>query len=411
MKRILLVAGLALAGDVRAQTTSNLPSTETSSTTQGLPTTQTQAAPPPGQRGGWYPGMPLPPPEKPAGAADDKEKKRTGLFVNDEGGGEVGDFAAENMPAGPPPDTHVVVKGDTLWDLSARYYRNAWGWPKLWALNPQITNPHWIYPGDLVRLVTPGGAPAAVPTAAADTGPRRIQGGAPRGPNGVFLRQTGFVEPGELKQAGRIVGSKEEKLMLGTLDEAYVDYTKEKPFQVGERYTVYHPTFAVKHPVTGKVLGHMVEILGEAEVRAVTDGHIARVGIVDSVDPIGRGDLVGPLRRQFKVVPSVTNKADHLGVVVTTLQPRDLIATEHILFIDIGKDEGVEIGNRFQVTRRGDGYIPLLAKGPVDDKRYPRENIAELIVVDLRDHLSTGIVTKSIKETRVGDRVEARRGY
>src|SRR5439155_20460009 len=143
VKRILLVAGLALAGDVRAQTTSNLPSSETSSGTQGLPTTETQAAPPPCQRGGWYPGMPLPPPEKPAGAADDKEKKRTGLFVNDEGGGEVGDFAAENMPAGPPPDTHVVVKGDTLWDLSARYYRNAWGWPKLWALNPQITNPHW----------------------------------------------------------------------------------------------------------------------------------------------------------------------------------------------------------------------------------------------------------------------------
>jgi hypothetical protein len=225
------------------------------------------------------------------------------------------------------------------------------------------------------------------------------------------LRQTGFVEPGELKQAGKIIGSKEEKLMLGTLDEAYVDFTKEKPFQVGERYTIYHPTFAVKHPVTGKLLGHMVEILGEGEVRAVTDGHIAKVSIIDSLDPIERGFLVGPLRRQFKVVPPSTNKSDLTGVVVTTLQPRSLIGTEHIVFLDRGKEDGVEIGNRFQVTRRGDGYIPILAKGPVDDRRFPRENIAEIIVVDLREHLSTGIVTSSVKEARPGDRVESRRGY
>jgi LysM repeat protein len=402
VKRILLVAGLALAGDVRAQGMSD------------LPTTPTQPSPPPGQQGGWYPGMPLPQPARPGAAApDDKgEKKRSGFFAGDDGNDTAGEVSvAEGTgPGGPPPDTHVVQKGDTLWDLSARYYRNAWGWPKLWSYNPQITNPHWIYPGDVVRLVAPGGAVATPMPAPVEQGPRKIQG-RPRGPNGVFLRQTGFVEPGELKQAGKIVGSKEEKLMLGTLDEAYVDFTKEKPFQVGERYTIYHPTFAVKHPVTGKLLGHMVEILGEGEVRAVTDGHIAKVSIIDSLDPIERGFLVGPLRRQFKVVPPSTNKSDMIGVVVTTLQPRSLIGTEHIVFLDRGKEDGVEIGNRFQVTRRGDGYIPILAKGPVDDRRFPRENIAEIIVVDLREHLSTGIVTSSVKEARPGDRVESRRGY
>ncbi|MDB4970614.1 MAG: Peptidoglycan-binding lysin domain protein [Myxococcales bacterium] len=408
MKRLLLVFGLALmTTDAQAQSTSNLPSTETQSGSQGLPTTQTQPAPPPGQQGGWYPGMPLPPPARAAAAAPDAkgEKKRTGLDITEDP--DVGEVSMAE--SGPPPDTHVVVKGDTLWDLSARYYRNAWGWPKLWSYNPQITNPHWIYPGDIVRLSAPGTA-VATATPTPNEGPRRIQG-MPRGPNGVFLRQTGFVEPGELKKAGTIVGSKEEKIMLGTLDEAYVGFPKEKPFQVGERYTIYHPTFAVKHPVTGKLLGHMVEILGEGEVRAVTNGHIARVTVIDSIDPIERGFLVGPLRRQFKVVPPSINKSDQIGVVVTTMQPRDLIGTEHIVFLDLGKSEGVEIGNRFLVTRRGDGYIPILAKGPVDDKRFPRETVAEIIIVDLREHLATGVVTKSTKETRVGDRVEARRGF
>jgi hypothetical protein len=180
---------------------------------------------------------------------------------------------------------------------------------------------------------------------------------------------------------------------------------------VGERYIIYHPTSVVKHPLTGKTLGSMVEIFGEGEIRAVTDGRIARVAIVDSTNPIERGWLIGPLRRQFKIVDAKTDKSDQTGVIVATLQPRNLIGSENIVFVDRGKDDGVELGNRFTVVRRGDGYQPVLAKGPVDDRRFPRETIAEILVVDLRDHLATGYVLKSIKEARVGDRVEARKGF
>lgn len=403
MKRVVLVIAVGWTFAGRAQEMSNLPST-TMSTSPPSSTPGAPASP-------YYPGMPQPQPQAPAGVAKsgDKEKARAGIILND-------DFSdadeLSSAPGGPPevvPETHVVQKGDTLWDLSARFYRNAWAWPKLWSYNPAITNPHWIYPGDLIRIAPPGGGPPPAPAQAASQ-PQRIQG-PPRGPSGVFLRQTGFVEPGELARAGRIVGSKEEKIMLGTLDEAYVEYTKEKPFQVGERYTIYHPTRVVKHPLTGKTLGSMVEILGEGEIRAVTDGRIARAVIVDSTNPIERGYLIGPLRRQFKIVDPKTDSSDQQGIIVATLQPRNLIGSENIVFVDRGKDDGVELGNRFIVTRRGDGYQPVLAHGPVDDRRFPRENIAEILVVDLRDHLATGFVMKSIKEARVGDRVEARKGF
>jgi len=402
VKRLLWVAGVAWCLEAQAQNVSD------------LPTTQTQPAPAPGQAAPWYPGQPLPqvqpaPQAEPGKAGD---KGRSGIIITDEDRGVGGEVTV--APGGPTvavPETHTVQKGDTLWDLSARYYRNAWGWPKLWSYNPQITNPHWIYPGDVVRLVPPGGGmlPPPAPKEASNL-PTKIVG-RPRGPSGIFLRQTGFVEPGELAQAAKIIGSKEEKMMLGTLDEAYVEFPKEKPFRVGERYTVYHPTQEVKHPLTGKTLGHMVEILGEGEVRAVTDGKIARVVIVDSINPIERGYLIGPLKRQFKIVQPVTDKADMQALVVATLHPRDLIGAENIVFVDRGKNDGVEIGNRFIVTRRGDGYQPLLARGPVDDKRFPRETIAEIVVVDLRDHIATGLVTHSTQEARVGDRVEARKGY
>ena len=53
------------------------------------------------------------------------------------------------------PDIHLVRRGDTLWDLCNHYYQNPWAWPKVWSYNPQIANPHWIYPGDQLRLTNP----------------------------------------------------------------------------------------------------------------------------------------------------------------------------------------------------------------------------------------------------------------
>lgn len=424
MKRLLVLATfVACAADAQAQTVSNLPTTETSSGTQSVPTTPTAPEPAPGQARAYYPGMPLPQPEaqgdrvSTGGKGKGQERSGVVLYDDERGGDFEGGGELSVAPGGPPadvPDTHTVQKGDTLWDLSARYYRNAWGWPKMWSYNPQITNPHWIYPGDVIRILPPGGgpAPAAAPQAARSELPTSKIVGRAHGPSGLFLRQSGFVEPGELARAGKIVGSKEEKIMLGALDEAYVDYKREKPFQVGERYTIYKPTREVHHPVSGKLLGHMVEIFGEGEVRAVTNGRIARVAIVDSLNPIERGFLVGPLKRQFKIVQPVKDKTDLQGVVVATLHPRELIGAENLVFLDRGKDDGVEVGNRFIVTRRGDGYEPLLnRKGPLDDRRFPRETIGEIVVVDLRDHLATGFVTYSTKEARVGDRVEARVGF
>ena len=50
------------------------------------------------------------------------------------------------------PEIYVVVRGDTLWDISGRFLEKPWNWPKLWGVNPQIANPHLIYPGDRLRL-------------------------------------------------------------------------------------------------------------------------------------------------------------------------------------------------------------------------------------------------------------------
>src|SRR5207302_9741227 len=103
---------------------------------------------------------------------------------------------------------------------------------------------------------------------------------------------------------------------------------------------------------------------------------------------------------------------ERMGVVIATLHPRDMVSAQTLVFVDRGKKDGLELGSRMQIVRRGDGYQPLRQSGlPVDDKRFPRESIGEIIIVDLHDDTAAALVTRSIKETAVGDRVEARAGY
>src|SRR5690606_17540375 len=117
-------------------------------------------------------------------------------------GDDYGDTSSVHL--GVTPELHVVRTGDTLWDISWYYFNDPWQWPRVWSYNAQISNPHWIYPGDLVRLLPRGqytniagsdGGPAAV-----DTTP------APIRRSSVTLHDYAFVDAEDLKQATLVDG-------------------------------------------------------------------------------------------------------------------------------------------------------------------------------------------------------------
>ena len=64
-----------------------------------------------------------------------------------------GHWTAWNPPAPPPGEqVHVIARGDTLWDLAAKYYGDPYLWPQIWEKNQYILDAHWIYPGDPLVL-------------------------------------------------------------------------------------------------------------------------------------------------------------------------------------------------------------------------------------------------------------------
>ena len=305
------------------------------------------------------------------------------------------------------PRSHTVQKGDTLWNLCSHYYGDPWSWPQIWAYNKKITNPHWIYPGDQVRLL-PG--PTVSPRGERQES-IRLTGKQSRPSGDIQLRQNGFADPKELEQTAGVSGSKEERLMLSESDEIYIEGNDKFTPKRGQSYSIYRVRDELKN-ADGKVVGNKVEILGTAQVKEDPNKKkVARAVITESLNPIERGDRVGVLRRRFTRVAVRAADKDLAASVVATMRDGKHVATEELVFVDKGRNQGVQTGNRFLVLRQGDGYKRLLQDEDDENPKYPREAVAELTVIDVRDDTSVALVTRAIKEIRVGDKAQMKRGY
>jgi hypothetical protein len=324
---------------------------------------------------------------------------------------------------GPAPALHVVRSGDTLWDICFLYFNNPWEWPRIWSYNPEISNPHWIYPGDRIRLYPGGQAPGdglgtAGETPAGegeDTGEPVVDAeipGASSRQGGMRLRQLTFVDQDAREAAFTIVGAVEERSLLSEGDSVYLEYPDKRPPEEGKRYTIYAETSQVRHPDGKQVIGSYARILGELQVVSVREGKRARAFITDSVDAIERGNKVGPLQRTFTTVAPRRNKVDLQGTIVALVGEEELIGQNQVVFVDKGKDDGVEVGNRMFVVRRGDAYGEKRSAEPEvgqDDSRFPARAIGEIVIVETGKKVSTAMVTLALREFGVGDGVMMRK--
>jgi hypothetical protein len=314
------------------------------------------------------------------------------------------------------PELHVVQKGDTLWSLCSKYFGDPWRWPRLWANNPIITNPHWIFPGDIVRIgegnsgaVAPIGAPPPPTNRSGMMSVNRVTAG---GETAVMLRTLGFIEAKDLDQAATISGSREEKIMLSSGDQAYLHYPRQLPIRAGERYSVFETD--LDHPlvdnITGKTYGYLVRVLGDLVVNQIAENDVARGTLVDTVSPIERGARVSSFVHQFKRIEPKPSDVSLEARVIATFAPNQLLGLGHFVVLNRGKRDGVQVGNRTFVIRRGDGYRANLQEWEIHDKESPKEVVGEILVVDVRDGASVAWIARSSKELKVGELTEMRKG-
>lgn len=333
----------------------------------------------------------------------------------------------EKAPATPGAN-HTVERGDTLWDLSQRYLGSPWYWPKVWSYNPEIANPHWIYPGNVVRFGAGGDeAPAQVQVGQPSLNDIEEPDALPADGEGVTvvgkigyvpkrslsLLTTGFVTTNEVQEAGRITGSFAETEMLSMPMTFFGKMNNGRLPKVGDMFVIFKSGGEVIHPVTGEVTGYLTRILGTAKVVRV-DSKLATslFAIQGSYDDISRSDLLAPmtepLMRQFSARP---NEKEVIGaVIVAGLIPANNKFGEHqFVIIDRGSDDGVKTGNTFTVFRQQDSGGPEKVLNPtLVEEDALRMDIGACVAFEVKTKASTCLVVSSIRELQKGDRLDMR---
>ncbi len=262
------------------------------------------------------------------------------------------------------PDKYVVVKGDTLWDISGKFLKDPWRWPQIWNMNrEEIRNPHWIYPGDLIVLDRSGkqprlslvkGGKAGMPTVKLSPAVRASQIGGdaiPTIPIRVihpFLSQPRVVSKGALDDAPYILGSNAERVVLGAGDDAFATGGKAGV----TRWNVLRPGKTLKDPETGEVLGYEVEYLGDA--RTLVEGAPQKIRITQSAQEILPKDKLVEASDSsvFEYIPHAP-EGKVSGRIVSAYGGLSDSGRYQTVVINRGSRDGLEPGHVLAVFREG----------------------------------------------------------
>jgi hypothetical protein len=274
------------------------------------------------------------------------------------------------------PDQYTVIKGDTLWGIAGRFLKDPWKWPQIWNFNrDQIKDPHWIYPGDVIRLDRSGEYPSlslagaggratgAGPDAAASNVVRleprvRVEGlqaAIPTIPGtaiGPFLTQPLVVEEGGLEGAPTILATGESRVVVSEGDAAYADRIGAND---GISWQVFRPGAALRDPQTGELLGYEANYLGDARVRRFGDLSTATtLDITKSRREINQGDRL--MRARESTFPNYIPRSPGKpikGVIMSVDGGVSEVGQFQVIALNRGARDGLEIGHVLASYRKG----------------------------------------------------------
>jgi hypothetical protein len=316
--------------------------------------------------------------------------------------------------AGSEPSTvYTIVQGDTLWGLSKRFLNDPYYWPNLWAANGELGNPHFIYPGQRVRVysdrieIEPAprdAAPAAAPVMPGAPPARAAEEVAPAREFSVTGGE-GFLMEKEIRPTGMIVSTHQNRAIVGSDDIVYTDIGRVNGANVGDRFSVYKKMGAVSHPVSNVILGERVMPLGELQLSEV-EAKVSKAIITKSFQEIGAGSFLLPYREARLKVALKAADRDLVGYIVETQTGNIALAVGDVVYLDLGAAHGLQRGNLLYIVR---DVKPDQRYALAKIEKLPVEVLGALVVIDTGVNTSSAIIVKSVDTVYRGDRVELKK--
>ena len=334
------------------------------------------------------------------------------------------------------PDKYIVKKGDTLWDISGRFLTKPWLWPRLWNMNKQIKNPHWIYPGDRLRLTWVNGQPRLVLDQSDAREGKRLVKLTPkvrieenRSPVSTvelseisqFLRADMVADMNtDLEHAPYVLGENNDSSIF--MSQGQTIHVRGKP-ELNTHYGVYHVGNTYKDNQTGENLGRQLELVGVVQPKEAGDNNITAVEVVSSFSEIRPGDRLLPMLAESSIdaffIPQAGNlpKAAH---IIDIPMKSTYVGKYDTVIIDKGARENLKPGDVFGIVRPG---AEVVDNGP-DNVAYEQDSsigqklmnkqstvlsadhIGEVMVIKVYQKTSLAIVMNSRDMVRAGYAVE-----
>jgi len=348
-----------------------------------------------------------------AGAVEAADRPPTNLK-------KVGDHWTPWSPPPAGPNDYIIEKGDTLWDLAGKWFGDPFLWPQIWDENRYVLDSHWIYPGD--PLVVPGRptvvpedeAPPAGDLGDAGDGQDKVVTAPPQivvepeplvaAADPADLYCSGYIEQYPTQPSFQIARGSTEKVSQAQGDVVYLNAGRNAGIRAGDEYAIIRNTDPVKHPVTKQTLGTFVRRLGKLSVMLVheesatavidfsCEDTVAGDALVPWADiPVPMMSSLPPLDRWAEMDPS-----DSAGYIVTLLDRLSAVGTGHVIYVDMGQDEGLLPGDVLTMFREQDGSLPPIKLG-------------QAVVLTVQSESATAKIVQSVREAYVGDRVEVSR--
>ncbi len=302
---------------------------------------------------------------------------------------------------------YTIKKGDTLWGLSERFMNDPYYWPNMWARNPEVTNPHLIFPGQKVRILN--GRLEIIPAypegeSAVPSGPVASEA-LPEASGVVSIRSTGsgvgFIRTNEAA-IGMLVDSVDNRVLLTKNDLVFLKMIDPADVTVGDTYGLYRARDEIRHPVTEEPVGTMMSNLGFLQVTGST-GKTVTAKIGDVFREVERGAELFEYVPPQKEIVLQRGSTDARGLIIASRDERMTQGTNDIVFVDLGSDDGVLSGNLLYISRPRQASDEMVQQA--GEIELPDEVLGAAVVIETSARTSSALIIKSVDAMYIGDHV------
>lgn len=330
------------------------------------------------------------------------------------------------------PDQYVVKTGDTLWDISRVFLREPWYWPEIWYVNPQIANPHLIYPGDVLKLVYIDGQPRLT---VAERGGETVEGGrggkrmspeVRRSPLSAaitaipydivasFMGRPTLLTKDEVKSAPYVVAMRDSHMIGAIGNEVYARGIADAPAEA--RFSVIHVEEELRDPDNNNLLGYSGMYVGSGPI--ATTGDPAKLVMTDTTREVLQGDKVFPESVDVNVdfVPHAPSA--EVDAAIIAVRSHTVMGQYQVVALNRGSSDGLEPGHILAAYQRGGVVRDTFKEGGLSARRksrsgsfgnnvqLPDERAGIMMVFKAFDKMSYALVMETTHEIRQGDRAK-----